>query len=80
MKIGNPYAAKFGGLKLTLRYGKDLRDYLNQQVVSTPATELPATTWTNFDVTISPAKAEDLRLMYIEIDSEVVSLARSATQ
>ena len=70
LAIGNPYAADFGGVEVTVYFGKDVEEaFSKHRVVRVPLNgKLKAGSWTRIEVALNPSKVEDLRLLAVSIN------------
>lgn len=73
LKLGNPYAFDFKGLKGQLGYGKTAEEMLSKNAEVTTAATIRSGIWNTITVIVSPSKAEDMRNLTLELSFDTAS-------
>jgi hypothetical protein len=76
LSVGNPHAFNFSGVKGKLGYGKTVKEALYQEVEISTTETLRAGSWHSLTVIVNPSKAEDMRILVLELTAETAIGAR----
>ena len=76
ISLGNPHSFHFREVRGLLNYGKDLADAVTKSVEVSPPDGLRAGMLNTFVVTVNPSRPEELRVLRLELGSNVVAPTR----